>query len=159
MPRRIERDQRAGREVDAIGEIDDIQYAEHQREAERKKSIGCAGDDAVDELLGEHGGLGLSTKRHGRACPGHPRTDEADNGIDARHKAGHGAARQLNCRNFPSRISMTTTPDVSAGSRFSVNANGPMTPVYFTLPSASLIFSGSAAPAALIALVTMNSVS
>src|SRR5438270_11786900 len=98
-------------------------------------------------------------KRHGRARHGHPRIDEADDGIDARHKAGHGAARQLNCLNLPSRISMTTTPDVSAGSRFSVKANGPMTPVYFTLPSASLIFSGSATPAALIALATMNRVS
>jgi hypothetical protein len=30
-------------------------------------------------------------RRHGRACPGHPRADEAHVNVDARHKAGHDA--------------------------------------------------------------------
>ena len=30
-------------------------------------------------------------RRHGRACPGHPRADEAHVRVDARHKAGHDA--------------------------------------------------------------------
>src|SRR5947209_20121123 len=54
MPRRIKRKQRTGREIDAIGEVDDVEHAEHEREAEREQCVGCAGNDAVDELLGEH---------------------------------------------------------------------------------------------------------
>ncbi len=52
-----------------------------------------------------------------------------------------------------------THAEVSAGSRVSENENGPITPVCFTLISASLIFSESGAPAASIALATMNRVS
>ena len=61
--------------------------------------------------------------------------------------------------NLPPFISITTTPDVSAGSRFSVKENGPMTPEYFALVSASRILSESGPPAALMAPATMNNVS
>ena len=37
----------------------------------------------------------MTLNRHGRACPGHPRGDEAHRGVDARHKAGHDDAMRL----------------------------------------------------------------
>ena len=48
----------AGGEIEAIGEVDDAQHAEHQREAEGEQGVGGAEKNAVDELLGEHRGLG-----------------------------------------------------------------------------------------------------
>ncbi len=54
LQRREQRDIGAGREVKAIGEIDDAEHAEHQREAEREQRIGRAGDETIDDLLGEH---------------------------------------------------------------------------------------------------------
>src|ERR1700722_5276537 len=34
-------------------------------------------------------------RRHGRACPGHPRHDEAHGGVDVRHKAGYDAEETI----------------------------------------------------------------
>ena len=48
----------AHREIEAVGQVDHAEDAEHQGEAEREQGIGRAGDDAIDELLGQHrGGL------------------------------------------------------------------------------------------------------
>jgi hypothetical protein len=37
----------------------------------------------------------MTLSRHGRACSGHPRGDEAHDGVDARRKAGHDGAACL----------------------------------------------------------------
>src|SRR6516165_8480605 len=44
--------------------------------------------DAALRLLTMEGPGSHQTRRHGRACPGHPRLDTRRN-VDARHKAGH----------------------------------------------------------------------
>jgi hypothetical protein len=54
LARQEQRQERAGREIETICQVDHPQHAKHQREAEGEQGIGCAQQDAVDELLSEH---------------------------------------------------------------------------------------------------------
>ncbi len=47
----VQREKRAGGEIEAVSEVDDAEHAEHQREAERKQGVGRAQNQPVQELL------------------------------------------------------------------------------------------------------------
>src|SRR6185436_6172842 len=54
----------------AMAEVDDLEHAEDQREADRDQRVDAAQDETVDRVLQEHGGGGRWRGRDPGAAPG-----------------------------------------------------------------------------------------
>jgi hypothetical protein len=108
------------REERAMGEVDDVQHAVDEGEAERDERVDGAGEEAVHEGLGDdRGGVHQQLLRHPRARAARP---EDLVGVRALHR--HGV---LGSPRFALRPRMTAYPLTGNTGFASANASGKIT--------------------------------